>query len=161
MESTRHWQSQATYTVKITTLRHHWSVLWFAEIMFSFAVPCFAVTVCLQTVQRLILIIVVVKRENKKRNLLVLPEKGTNWTTHGILLSTLRTYSALSAEKGRSVKCDKVLLHDCRRRYVSEVLKHLSRVAARRLFLRPIHSAALGISGNQEVSELAEDSLPG
>ena len=70
----------------------------------SFAVPCFVVTVCLQTVQRLILINVVVKRENKKRNLLVLPEKGTNWTTHCIVLSTLRKYSALSAEKGRSVK---------------------------------------------------------
>ena len=92
--------------------------------VFSFAVPCFIVTVCLQTVQRLILIIDVVKRENKKRNLLVSPEKGTNWTTHCIVSSTLRKYSALSAEKGRSVKCDKVLLHDCCRRYVSEVLKH-------------------------------------
>ena len=77
---------------------------WMEKRVFSFAVPCFVVTVCLQTVQRLILINVVVKRENKKRNLLVLPEKGTNWTTHCIVLSTLRKYSALSAETGRSVK---------------------------------------------------------
>ena len=74
---------------------------WMEKRVFSFAVPCFVVTVCLQTVQRLILINVVVKRENKKRNLLVLPEKGTNWTTHCIVLSTLGKYSALSAEKGR------------------------------------------------------------
>ena len=77
---------------------------WMKRRVFSFAVPCFVVTVSLQTVQRLILINVVVKRENKKRNLLVLPEKGTNWTTHCHVFSTLRKYSALSAEKRRSAK---------------------------------------------------------